>query len=234
MLTTAQRRAHYDEFVTQVIGLCADNGIRADLTSGRGRPVEECDRMQEHLTRHVARYGARRAHYTIATLIAMQRHLAEQGPYTPEFPARTGDEADITSGAENATEPNLHRPPGEAADAPAPQHLTPAGQPMGERAAWRRRPNLGTTLAIAVARHGFKESRMTERVKTLTKLASPLLHPRLWTLGTHLHNHGAARLDFAVLLEDLAWWDHDQPQVATRWRESYFLTLDALSPDMEH
>jgi hypothetical protein len=58
-VTTAQRRAHYDDFVRQVITLCAVNGIRADLNSGFGRPVAECSRMPEHLTRHIAGFGAR-------------------------------------------------------------------------------------------------------------------------------------------------------------------------------
>ncbi|MEU7340224.1 type I-E CRISPR-associated protein Cse2/CasB [Streptomyces sp. NPDC007074] len=231
MLTTAQRRTHYDDFVTQVIDLCANNGIRADLTSGRGRPVEECARMQEHLTRHVARYGARRAHYTVAALIAMQRHLAGQGPYTPELAAPDGADDTSTATVRPAT-PGRHlvSPP----DQPAGSHAPEKPQGPEERAIWHRRPNLGASLAIAVARHGFKESSMTSRIKTLTQLATPLLHPRLWTLGTHLHNRGAARLDFAVLLEDLSWWDDDRPEIATRWRESYFLTLDALPHPPEH
>lgn len=230
MLTTAQRRTHYDDFVTQVIDLCANNGIRADLTSGRGRPTEECARMQEHLTRYVARYGARRAHYTVAALIAMQPHLAGKGPYTPERAAPDGADGISTATVRPAT-PGQHidSTPDQPAGSAAPEKL----QGLAERAIWRRRPNLGASLAIAVARHGFKESSMTGRIKTLTQLSTPLLHPRLWTLGTHLHNRGAARLDFAVLLEDLAWWDDDRPETATRWRESYFLTLDALSRDTE-
>ncbi len=230
-LTTAQRRAHYDAFVAEVIELCGVNGVRSALTSGRGRPVEQCDRMKPYLVARISAFGARRAHYTIASLIAAQRHLAhEDGPYTPEtaFPAR-GDSAaevdDLVSGtaasgslADEFLGPQEH---GEG--------LT--GKPTQPSAghAWRTRPNLGTTLALAVARHSFKQSRMDDRIRTLTRLPTTLLHPRLWTLTAHLNSRNAARLDFAVLLEDLAWWDYDRLHIADRWSESYFLTLDRLT-----
>ncbi|MFE7854036.1 type I-E CRISPR-associated protein Cse2/CasB [Streptomyces sp. NPDC057403] len=215
-VTTAQRRAHYDDFVRQVITLCAVNGIRADLNSGFGRPVAECSRMPEHLTRHIAGFGGRRAHYTVASLIALHRDLPhEEGPYQPEQPA-PGKDQDATTTPTANTAP-VSDPSGSA---PA---VSMAGRP------WRRRPDLGTHLAIAVARYGFKEAIMTNRVKTLTRLDTSLLHPRLWTLTGHLNSRGAARLDFAVLLEDLAWWDDDQLEIAARWRENYFLTLHTLT-----
>ncbi|SDP62779.1 CRISPR-associated protein Cse2 (CRISPR_cse2) [Streptomyces sp. cf386] len=214
--TTTQRRAHYDDFVHQVITLCAINSIRADLNSGFGRPVAECPRMPEHLTRHIAGFGAHRAHYTVAGLIAQDRDLPhEDAPYQSELatPAKTPTAA-----------------VGAAADAPPPlQDPAPAPQPGPAARPWRSRPDLGTHLAIAVARYGFKEATMTNRVKTLTKLDTELLHPRLWSLTSHLRSRDAARLDFAVLLEDLAWWDHDQLETAARWRENYFLTLHTLS-----
>ncbi|MFZ4142701.1 type I-E CRISPR-associated protein Cse2/CasB [Streptomyces griseoincarnatus] len=215
-VTTAQRRAHYDDFVHQVITLCAVNGIRADLNSGFGRPVAECSRMPEHLTRHIAGFGARRAHYTVASLIALHRDLPhEEGPYQPEQPLPGKDQ-------DAATTPTANTAPAfDPSDSPA--AISTAARP------WRRRPDLGTHLAIAVARYGFKEATMTNRVKTLTRLDTSLLHPRLWTLTGHLNSRGAARLDFAVLLEDLAWWDDDQLEIAARWRENYFLTLRTLT-----
>ncbi|MFE1797666.1 type I-E CRISPR-associated protein Cse2/CasB [Streptomyces sp. NPDC059517] len=231
-LTTAQRREHYDAFVAAVLDLCATNSIRSDLASGRGRPVEECgQRMQPYLVARISHYGARRAHYTVASLIAMQRHLAhEDGPYTPEsaFPApahRTAADDPVPTAEEGDGGPDDTASPLDPNRAPA------AGPATGEKTAaqsWRARPNLGTSLALAVARHGFKQHRMDDRLKTLTRLSSPLLHPRLWTLAAHLDRHGAARLDFAVLLDDLAWWDHDRLHTADRWRESYFQTLDRL------
>ncbi|MFG3590489.1 type I-E CRISPR-associated protein Cse2/CasB [Streptomyces sp. NPDC047990] len=216
--TTAQRRAHYDDFVHQVITLCAVNSIRADLNSGFGRPVAECPRMPEHLTRHIAGFGARRAHYAVAGLIAQNRDLPhEHGPYQPELVTPDTDRTARATTAPAVT---------DAAPAPGPV----PGPPPGTTARpWRSRPDLGTHLAIAVARYGFKEATMTNRIKTLTKLDTELLHPRLWSLTSHLHSRGAARLDYAVLLEDLAWWDHDQLETAARWRENYFLTLHTLS-----
>ncbi|MEU5314795.1 type I-E CRISPR-associated protein Cse2/CasB [Streptomyces sp. NPDC021562] len=217
-VTTAQRRAHYDDFVHQVITLCAVNSIRADLASGFGRPVAECPRMPEHLTRHIAGFGARRAHYTVAGLIALHRDLPhEDDPYRPDL---------------------LHPDPGKNQDSPAtpdttraasPQHIQPLAQPATPARPWRSRPDLGTHLAIAVARYGFKEASMTNRVKVLTGLDTSLLHPQLWALAGHLHSRGAARLDFAVLLEDLAWWDDDRMEIAARWRENYFLALHTLT-----
>ncbi|MGW1901685.1 type I-E CRISPR-associated protein Cse2/CasB [Streptomyces hirsutus] len=228
--TTAQRRAHYDAFISEVIELCALNGVRSALASGRGRPVEECDRMKPYLAARIGAFGARRAHYTVASLIASQRNLAhEDGPYTPEA-AIPGD-GSAAEADDLEVFPANGSPADEPLDLPKPADETtpnPARSSAGR--AWRTRPNLGTTLAIAVARHGFKQSRMDDRIKTLTRLPTTLLHPRLWTLSIHLNSRDAARLDFAVLLEDLAWWDYDRLHIADRWTESYFLTLDHLAP----
>ncbi|MGW7721495.1 hypothetical protein ACWGKK_45450, partial [Streptomyces chartreusis] len=91
-LTTAQRRAHYDTFVADIINLCTVGGVRPALASGRGRPVEECDRMKPYLVARISGFGARQAHYTVASLIAAQRHLAGQDdPYTPESAIPAGD-----------------------------------------------------------------------------------------------------------------------------------------------
>ncbi|MEU5182236.1 CRISPR-associated protein Cse2 [Streptomyces longwoodensis] len=151
-VTTAQRRAHYDDFVRQVITLCAVNGIRADLNSGFGRPVAECSRMPEHLTRHIAGFGARRAHYTVASLIALHRDLPhEEGTYQPEQPAPGKDQDATTTPAANT--------------APAPDPSGSVAAASTAERPWRRRPDLGTHLAIAVARYGFKEATMTNRVK---------------------------------------------------------------------
>ncbi|MFD3840265.1 type I-E CRISPR-associated protein Cse2/CasB [Streptomyces sp. NPDC058642] len=225
-LTTTQRRAHYDTFVTDLIDICAVNGARSALASGRGRPVEECDRLKPYLVARIGDFGARRAHYTVASLIAAQRHLAhDDGPYSPEaaWPAdgdSKAEDARHQAGAASDKQLNDHPVEERPAENPAPP---PAGR------AWRARPNLGTTLAVAVIRHGFKRNRMDDRLRTLTRLPTTLLHPRLWTLTSHLSSRGAARLDFAVLLEDLAWWDEDRLQIADRWTESYFRTLDLLA-----
>ncbi|MGW2272209.1 type I-E CRISPR-associated protein Cse2/CasB [Streptomyces yangpuensis] len=249
MPTPEQRRAHYDTFVTQIVKLCATKPIRNDLQSGRGRPVEDCDRMQPHLIRHIAGYGARRAHYTTASLISLHRDL--DIPYAPDQPRPRTSSRDTTPTSGHApASPGAANPPAPAgsggvgtpdragpggADATAPARTAGPNTPASaERAAalfWRSRPNLGATLALAVNRRGFDESRMTDRLKLLTRLPTSQLHPRLWSLAVHLHARAAARLDFAVLLEDLAWWDDDRPRITTRWRESYFLTLHAHTLD---
>lgn len=228
-LTTAQRRAHYDTFVADILDLSAAGGVRSALASGRGRPVEECDRMKPYLVARIRGFGARQAHYTVASLIAAQRHLAgEDEPYAPESAAPAGEATPAASRRDEAPcggslpDRPLNTP--DQGDRPA---QSPA-QPYDGRA-WRARPNLGTTLAIAVARHGFKQNRMDDRIRTLTRLPATSLHPRLWTLTAHLSSRDAARLDFAVLLEDLAWWDDDRLHIADRWTESYFLTLDRLA-----
>ncbi|MFI9764980.1 type I-E CRISPR-associated protein Cse2/CasB [Streptomyces sp. NPDC051963] len=227
-LTTAQRRAHYDAFVADIIDLCTVGGVRSALASGRGRPVEECDRMKPYLVARISGFGARQAHYTVASLIAAHRHLRDDDePYTPEsaVPA-SGNTLEADSRDED---PPGAGPTDRALDTPG-QGDRPAENPVRpyDGRAWRARPNLGTTLAIAVARHGFKQGRMDDRIKTLTRLPATRLHPRLWTLTAHLSSLDAARLDFAVLLEDLAWWDTDRLYIADRWTESYFLTLDRL------
>ncbi|MGW7529822.1 type I-E CRISPR-associated protein Cse2/CasB [Streptomyces sp. NPDC054783] len=229
--TTEERRAHYDDFVTQVIALCQVNGVRADLVSGRGRPVEDCARMPEHLTRHIAGFGAQRAHFTVAGLIAMQRDLiGEDGPYLPESATTAGHSSTGSTQSDSAeTQPAEDT---TAANTQALENRTaPAGKDASTARTWRARPNLGTSLAIAVARHGLDHTRMTAQLKVLTRSSTQMLHPALWRLTARLHGRDAARLDFAVLLEDLAWWDYDRKTIAARWRDSYFTALHTLTPD---
>ncbi|MER7200081.1 type I-E CRISPR-associated protein Cse2/CasB [Streptomyces sp. CB01635] len=84
--TTAQRHAHYDDFVAHTRNLCTTPRIRADLARGQGRPAKECLHIHRYLARLVAGWGARRAHYTVAALIALEppnphaAHLAPRGP----------------------------------------------------------------------------------------------------------------------------------------------------------
>ncbi|MDX3077860.1 type I-E CRISPR-associated protein Cse2/CasB [Streptomyces sp. MI02-7b] len=195
MTPTAQRRAHYDAYVADVISLCTDNGTRARLRTGRGQPVHNCRELHRYLTVLVADHGARRAHYTVAACIALHRP-------TPPAP-----EAALTP------------PPAQEAEArPAPS--------------WRSRPNLGAALARAVHRCRFTPSRAEDQLHTLTRLEADTLHPRLPSLTERLVNTGTA-VDWAVLLDDLAWWDSDHDHVATRWLESYYLTLHTLTQTKE-
>lgn len=72
MPTTAERRAHYDDFVDRVRDLCTTPRIRADLARGQGRPITECLPLHRYLSRPTAGWGARRAHFTTAALVALE------------------------------------------------------------------------------------------------------------------------------------------------------------------
>ncbi|MFD9216241.1 type I-E CRISPR-associated protein Cse2/CasB [Streptomyces sp. NPDC059544] len=73
-LTTADRRAHYDDFVAHVRDLCTTPRIRADLAKCRGRRVEQISgEARRCLIKQIHPYGAQRAHYTVAALIALER-----------------------------------------------------------------------------------------------------------------------------------------------------------------
>ncbi|MFC9379797.1 type I-E CRISPR-associated protein Cse2/CasB [Streptomyces sp. NPDC057020] len=147
------------------------------------------------------------------------------GPTAPQAAPDGQDRPTPAVGTEGQDHPNQTGPESTA---------TPISPEHAAARQWRTRPNLGTSLALAVHRHGFDAPRMTDRLRLLTRLSTSQLHPRLWSLTTHLNARDAARLDFAVLLEDLTWWDDDRPQITTRWRESYFLTLHAHTPDEDH
>ena len=199
---TEQRREHYDTFVTEVKGLCHDNGIRAALATGRGRPVEQCRKLHRFLTVPVAGHGAKRAHYTVASLIALQRPESAPDDLPPE-----------------PVPPDQPPPPAALAAA------STAGAP--QPVSWRARPNLGTSLAWGILRSGFQPGPTEQRLHTLIRLDADLLQPFLPSVVTRLLRVGITP-DFAVLLEDLAWWDHDRDKITTRWLESFHLTTASI------
>lgn len=83
-----ERRAHYLHYVLAVTDLCHDPEARRRLESGRGRPVDEVGQlMHRHIADLARGQGGKRAHYTIASLIARHR------PRKPDT-AATGDAAD--------------------------------------------------------------------------------------------------------------------------------------------
>lgn len=224
MTSTAERREHYDTFVADVLTLCADRGVRADLRTGRGRPLTQCPRLHQHLARRVAGHGAKRAHYTVASLIALT-HAATGSSRHPPKPPETDHlgTASLLPAPQTATgqpAPPLHAVQPDTQESGAAQ---PAPR-------WRTRPNLGATLAIAAHRRVLNAATTPQRLHTLTRLSADLLHPRLPALADRL---AAARLplDFAVLLEDLAWWDVDRDEIATRWLEAFYLTRPTDLPE---
>lgn len=73
MTSHEERHTHYDQFVTHVRDLCTSPRIRRTLETGRGRPTEECEALHAYLARPCAGHPGRRAHYTVAALIALER-----------------------------------------------------------------------------------------------------------------------------------------------------------------
>ncbi|MGW6898983.1 type I-E CRISPR-associated protein Cse2/CasB [Streptomyces sp. NPDC054919] len=193
-LTTTERRAHYDQFVTQVRDLCTTPRIRAALAKSRGRRVQQCLEAHRYLSKLTHAHGARRAHYTVAALIALEppnRHSPR-----PPAPARPDDATD--------TEPVL----------------------------WGRRPNLGSTLATAAARRPVSASAWENKLQVLSRLSADILHPRLPGLAEQLLQVGC-RPDWAVLIDDLAWWDYDRPATVSRWMDSFYLALPDDAPTFD-
>jgi CRISPR system Cascade subunit CasB len=91
---------------------------------------------------------------------------------------------------------------------------------------WFARPNLGASLASAVNAQIIKADSAEQDLHLYSRQSSDALHLRLPAMTRHLLSGGIA-VDWAVLLEDLTWWDRDRDRIATRWLESYFRTLHA-------
>ncbi|GGS72568.1 hypothetical protein GCM10010222_11710 [Streptomyces tanashiensis] len=211
-MTPDEHRARYDDFVVHIHDLCTSPGIRTTLAKGRGRPVEQCGFMDRYLTRSTAGRPGRRAHYTIAGLIA----LAGPAVHTPGV--------------------RLH-PPHPAASAGRPQDISglpvvsdaPAITPVALTAAvatdWVKRPNLGATLAAAVNTRGHSEERTGEQLHVLTRLGDDQVHRRLPSYITRLLGDGLTP-DWAVLLNDLIQRPYQRDTVALRWRDSFYLSLN--------
>lgn len=207
-----KRRRLRDEYVTAVAELCTDKGIRADLRSGLGRPLEQCGRMHRWLAWRVPQDSfGERAPYAVASLIA-DRPRSVREAQTARADAQA---ADATG---SAVDP--------AAVGPMP---------------WTRRPNLGTSLALAVLA-GMKEGTAESHLRLLTRQSFASVHPRLPSLLQYVQDKDAAgqgAVDWAVLLDDLARWDLRRDEIATRWLQSFYRTLHtprqpAADPTGEH
>ncbi|MFF4234028.1 type I-E CRISPR-associated protein Cse2/CasB [Streptomyces sp. NPDC001820] len=183
-----ERRIHYDDFVAYVRALCTVPRIRADLEIGRGRPITACASLHPHLSRRVHGHGARRAHYTVASLVALER------PHHRAAPASDSRDDEAS-------------------------HLP-----------WHQRRNLGATLAHVARLRPSGAGPMEKRLQTLTRLSADWLHPRLPRLAVQLLDAGCLP-DWSVLLDDLAQWDFDRPEVATRWLDAFYLALPEPEPD---
>ncbi|MET8102194.1 type I-E CRISPR-associated protein Cse2/CasB [Streptomyces sp. NPDC005236] len=99
-----------------------------------------------------------------------------------------------------------------------------------ETATWYRRPNLGAALGQAVGRKVLKPATAESALHLMSRQSTEAIHPYLPALTRQLLNGGIA-VDWAVLLEDLAWWNRDRDRIATRWLESYFRVTSAAPAD---
>ncbi|MFD5475388.1 type I-E CRISPR-associated protein Cse2/CasB [Streptomyces sp. NPDC127105] len=110
---------------------------------------------------------------------------------------------------------------------------TPAPDAEGSDATpdWFTRPNLGAALGQAVNKGVMKPGTAESTLHLMSRQSTDAIHPSLPALIRQLLGGGIA-VDWAVLLEDLGWWNRDRDRIATRWLESYFRTTSAESaPD---
>ncbi|MFG2691710.1 type I-E CRISPR-associated protein Cse2/CasB [Streptomyces sp. NPDC048405] len=89
--------------------------------------------------------------------------------------------------------------------------------------AWYERPNLGAALGQAVDQGVMKENSAESTLHLMARQSSDAIHPYLPALTRQLLA-GGIPVDWAVLLEDLAWFNRSRDRIATRWLESYFRT----------
>ncbi|NEY35896.1 type I-E CRISPR-associated protein Cse2/CasB [Streptomyces sp. PRKS01-65] len=93
---------------------------------------------------------------------------------------------------------------------------------------WYERSNLGASLGQAVAKGVLKENSAEGALHLMARQSSDTVHPGLPALVRQLLG-GGVTVDWAVLLEDLAWWNRSRDRIATRWLESYFRTADGTT-----
>ncbi|CAL9673338.1 type I-E CRISPR-associated protein Cse2/CasB [Streptomyces griseomycini] len=93
---------------------------------------------------------------------------------------------------------------------------------------WYARPNLGTSLGQAVTKGVLKENSAESALHLMARQSSDAIHPGLPALVRQLLA-GGITIDWAVLLEDLAWWNRSRDRIATRWLEHYFRTASGTT-----
>lgn len=99
-------------------------------------------------------------------------------------------------------------------------------KPVKAATDWYRRANLGAALGQAVTKGVMKPGTAESTLHLMSRQSTEAIHPGLPALTRQLLNGGIA-VDWAVLLEDLSWWNRDRDKVATRWLESYFRVTSA-------
>ncbi|MGW9027913.1 type I-E CRISPR-associated protein Cse2/CasB [Streptomyces sp. NPDC055722] len=86
---------------------------------------------------------------------------------------------------------------------------------------WYARPNLGTALGQAVNKQAMKPATAESALHLMSRQTTDAIHPGLPALTRQLLIANIS-VDWAVLLEDLSWWNRHRDQIATRWLENYF------------
>ncbi|MGJ3558113.1 type I-E CRISPR-associated protein Cse2/CasB [Streptomyces sp. INA 01156] len=199
MPTAAEHRSSCDAFVAHVHLLCAEPGVRARLSRGRGLPVEECAHGPLPVPAHRAPHRApRRLH-------RREPHCGGRapGPHPGVRPTRT------TTPASSAWKTIL-------ASSSSPRPITAGSGGLVAR------PNLGATLATAVRKAGHGAERTEDLLSVLTRLSDDQLHRRLPAPVTRLLKEGITP-DWGVLLHDLVQRPHQRDQVGLRWRDAFYL-----------
>ncbi|MGW6950959.1 type I-E CRISPR-associated protein Cse2/CasB [Streptomyces xanthophaeus] len=199
------------EFVASVIALCAqDKRAQADLRSGLGLPYERCHRLHRHLVRLVPEAvrhpAARRPYYAVAALIAARSRSARE-----EEADRAAEEPVVQAGPQGSA---------GCAEGAAAEVAEPEGRGTVQRGR-RQRVTLGASLAEAVNKGVMKPDSAESELHYLARVGSDSLHGRLPVLLRQFNGRGVV-LDWAVLLEDLSWWERRQDHIATRWLEDFF------------
>jgi CRISPR system Cascade subunit CasB len=116
--------------------------------------------------------------------------------------------------------------PRTARDLPAPGAADSEGG--GAR---RARANLGAALGQAVTRGVLKPATAESALHLMSRQSADAVHPGLPALTRQLLT-GGIPVDWAVLVEDLSWWNRDRDRIATAWLESYFrITSAQTAPD---
>ncbi|WP_186768256.1 type I-E CRISPR-associated protein Cse2/CasB [Streptomyces qinzhouensis] len=104
----------------------------------------------------------------------------------------------------------------------APQPLNGAAGDSGESAR-RVRADLGVSLGQAVSAKVIKPATAESTLHLMSRQSADSVHSTLPSLTRQLLSGGIA-VDWAVLLDDLAWWDLRRDRIGSRWLESYFRT----------
>lgn len=107
------------------------------------------------------------------------------------------------------------------ADAAVAAEANPGGAATRKR---RERPNFGASFAAAVNAGAMKPKSAESELHLLTRQSSEAIHERLPALTRQLLGAGVT-VDWAVLLDDLSWWNRHQERIATGWLMSYFRGL---------